>query len=60
MVDKVQLVDNAKKPITINYFSKCLDKNGELIKQSECSGFHFGDIIEFEITIEVYTFHSEN
>lgn len=47
------MIDNAKKPITLRYFSKCLDKKGEVIERSECQGFHFGDIIQFEISIKV-------
>ncbi|KAK0158280.1 hypothetical protein PV328_009304 [Microctonus aethiopoides] len=52
LVDKVKMIDNAKKPITLRYFSKCLDKKGEVIERSECQGFHFGDIIQFEISIK--------
>lgn len=54
------LEDNAPKHISVNYFSKCLNKTGILQKRSECKGLHFGDVVEFVIAIEVCKNASEN
>lgn len=54
LVDSVTIIDTAPKIINIKYFSRCLNKTGELLERQECEGLRVGNVIEFEVVIEVY------
>lgn len=47
------MTDDAPKMIDVKYFSRCLDKNGELKERQECGGLRVGNIVEFEVTLQV-------
>jgi len=53
LVDSVTLIDTAPKIIDVKYFSRCLNKTGELLERQECEGLRVGNIIEFEIVLKV-------
>ncbi|XP_012529707.2 integrin beta-PS isoform X2 [Monomorium pharaonis] len=53
IVDFVTLIDTAPKMIDVKYFSRCLNKTGELLERQECGGLRVGNIIEFEIVLKV-------
>lgn len=47
------MTDDAPKMIDVKYFSRCLDKNGELKERQECGGLRVGNMVEFEVTLQV-------
>ena len=53
LVDSVTLIDTAPKIIDVKYFSRCLNKTGELLERQDCEGLRVGNIIEFEIVLKV-------
>jgi len=53
LVDSVTIIDTAPKMIDVKYFSRCLNKTGELLERQECGGLRIGNIIEFEIVLKV-------
>ncbi|KYQ55161.1 Integrin beta-PS [Trachymyrmex zeteki] len=53
LVDSVTIIDTAPKMIDVKYFSRCLNKTGELLERQECEGLRVGNIIEFEIVLKV-------
>ncbi|EFN88858.1 Integrin beta-PS [Harpegnathos saltator] len=53
LVDTVTLIDNAPKMIDIKYFSRCLNKTGDLLERRECEGLRVHNNIEFEIVLKV-------
>ncbi|XP_032670659.1 integrin beta-PS-like isoform X2 [Odontomachus brunneus] len=53
LVDTVTLVDTAPKMIDIKYFSRCLNKTGDLLERHECEGLRVHNDIEFEIVLKV-------
>lgn len=53
LVDSVTMIDTAPKMIDIKYFSRCLNKTGELMERRECGGLRVGNVIEFEIVLKV-------
>lgn len=53
LVDLVRLMDTAPKMIDVKYFSRCLNKTGELLERQECGGLRVGNIIEFEVVFKV-------
>lgn len=59
LVDSVTIIDTAPKIIDIKYFSRCLNKTGELLERQECEGLRVGNVIEFEIVIKVYELATE-
>ncbi|CAL4140762.1 unnamed protein product, partial [Meganyctiphanes norvegica] len=51
ITSKVELKDNATKPISIRYFSKC---KGLVEKEtSECKGLRVGDTVDFRLEVTV-------
>lgn len=53
LVDSVTIIDTAPKMIDIKYFSRCLNKTGQLLERQECEGLRVGNIIDFNITLKV-------
>ncbi|KAM0732640.1 Integrin beta-PS [Formica fusca] len=53
LVDSVTIIDTAPKIINIKYFSRCLNKTGELLERQECEGLRVGNVIEFEVVIKI-------
>ncbi|EZA50855.1 Integrin beta-PS [Ooceraea biroi] len=53
LVDSVVLIDTAPKVLDIKYFSRCLNKTGELLERRQCDGIRTGNVIEFEIVLKV-------
>lgn len=53
LVNTIIMTDDAPKMIDVKYFSRCLDKNGELKERQECGGLRAGNIVEFEVTLQV-------
>lgn len=47
------MTDDAPKMIDVKYFSRCLDKSGELKERQECGGLRVGNMVEFEVTLQV-------
>lgn len=52
-MNTIIMTDDAPKMIDVKYFSRCLDKNGELKERQECGGLRVGNIVEFEVTLQV-------
>ncbi|XP_016773439.2 integrin beta-PS [Apis mellifera] len=52
LVNTIIMTDDAPKMIDVKYFSRCLDKNGELKERQECGGLRVGNIVEFEVTLQ--------
>lgn len=52
-MDSVTLIDTAPKMIDVKYFSRCLNKTGELLERQECGELRVGNIIEFEVVLKV-------
>ena len=48
------MTDNAPKTIDVKYYSRCLEKNGELKERQKCGGLRVGNVVEFEVTLQVY------
>ncbi|XP_020286322.1 integrin beta-PS-like [Pseudomyrmex gracilis] len=53
LVDTVTLIDTAPKMIDIKYFSRCLNKTGEMLERQECGGIRVDNVIEFEIALKM-------
>ncbi|XP_014480334.1 PREDICTED: integrin beta-PS-like isoform X1 [Dinoponera quadriceps] len=53
LVDTLTLIDTAPKMIDIKYFSKCLNKTGDLLERRQCEGLRVHNDIEFEIVLKV-------
>ncbi|XP_077255158.1 integrin beta-PS isoform X1 [Temnothorax americanus] len=53
LVDSVTIIDTAPEMIDVKYFSRCLNKTGELLERQECGGLRVGNIIEFEVVLKV-------
>lgn len=53
LVDSVTMIDTAPKMIDVKYFSRCLNKTGELLERQECGGLRVNNIIVFEIVLKV-------
>lgn len=49
----VQMRHNASSDVSLKFFTKCLNANGEVLNTNKCSGIKTGDIINFKIEIEV-------
>lgn len=47
------MIDTAPKMLDIKYFSRCLNKTGELLERNECGGLRVGNVIEFEVVLKV-------
>ncbi|XP_054006047.1 integrin beta-PS-like [Hylaeus anthracinus] len=52
LVQTVTLTDDAPKMIDVKYFSRCLEKNGELMERRECGGLRVGNVVEFEVALK--------
>lgn len=47
------MIDTAPKMIGVKYFSRCLNKTGELLERQECGGLRVDNVIEFEVVLKV-------
>lgn len=56
LVNSITMTDNAPKMVNVKYFSRCLDKKGELKERQECGGLRVSDVVEFEVVLQVYTY----
>lgn len=52
LVTSVTITDDAPKMIDVKFFSRCLEKNGELMERRECGGLRVGNIVEFEVALK--------
>ncbi|XP_034947314.1 integrin beta-PS-like [Chelonus insularis] len=52
LVESVELIDNAPKYVSVQYFSHCLNDTKEL-KRSKCEGLRYGDVVDFNITLKL-------
>ncbi|KOC68093.1 Integrin beta-PS [Habropoda laboriosa] len=53
LVNCITMTDNAPDIIDVKYFSRCLDKNGELTERQECGGLRVGNVVDFEVVLQV-------
>lgn len=49
----MELTDDAPKFMDVRYFSKCLDKNGDMKERRDCGGLRVGNVVEFDIVLKV-------
>ncbi|XP_076668344.1 integrin beta-PS [Andrena cerasifolii] len=52
LVNAVTMTDDAPRMIDVKYFSRCLEKTGELKERRECGGLRVGDVVEFEVALK--------
>ncbi|KAL6266653.1 hypothetical protein P5V15_003493 [Pogonomyrmex californicus] len=53
LVKSVKIIDTAPKMIDVKYFSRCLNKTGEMLERQECEGLRVGNVIEFEVVLKL-------
>ncbi|KAK1136188.1 hypothetical protein K0M31_000753 [Melipona bicolor] len=52
LVNSITMTDNAPKTVDVKYYSRCLEKNGELKERQKCGGLRVGNVVEFEVTLQ--------
>lgn len=53
ITSKVEMSSAGAEDVIIRYFTKCLDKNGEVKETNVCDNLRVGDSVSFDVEIEV-------